>query len=325
MGALQESAEWENNIYQIEQSDVVRGGDPQSGGVANRQAQQLANRTKYLYEHCSKRKSLTIKQVSQSIQVTLPDIVDKDVVLDITSSGKVVTVNTSGINDGQVMSFTALGTNRNAVKIETGIPIEATPDDEFKTDLWIHGGESFSAAYYGGKFYLIGGNIHLENIGEVRYGYTPQSFSLPAKGNLVNRADFPRLWQMVSKYSKIVTDSQWLNGSGLNSGYFSSGNGTSTFRVPDLRGLFIRGLDAGRGIDLDRNSANIQDGSFQADALKKHKHLITDVHPYDGFALLGGGFNGGANNFKWRNTETQEAGTYETRPQNIALTPYIRF
>ncbi|WP_374465599.1 phage tail protein, partial [Chryseobacterium sp.] len=220
---------------------------------------------------------------------------------------------------------TALGTNRNAVKIETGIPIEATPDDEFKTDLWLHGGESFSAAFYGGKLYLIGGNIHLENIGEVRYGYTPQSFSLPANGTLVNRADFPRLWQMVSKYSKIVTDSQWLNGSGLNSGYFSSGNGTSTFRVPDLRGLFIRGLDGGRGIDLDRNSANIQDGSFQADALKKHKHLITDVHPYDGFALLGGGFNGGANNFKWRNTETQEAGTYETRPQNIALTPYIRF
>jgi hypothetical protein len=325
MANLAESGQWENGIYQIEQSDVVRGGDPQSGGVANRQAQQLANRTKYLYDNFSKRKAATIKQVSANITLTLSDVVDKDVVLDIASSGKTITVNTASIASGIVISFTALGANRNAVKIEMGFPIEATPDDEFKTDFWLHGGESFSAVHYGGKFYLIGGNIHLENIGEAIYGYTTQSFCVPANGTLVNRADFPRLWQMVSKYSKIVTDSQWLNGSGLNSGYFSSGNGTSTFRVPDLRGLFIRGLDGGRGIDLDRNSANIQDGSFQADAFKKHKHQLDDIHPYGGFADLGGGFDGGGNNFKWRKNETFELGSYETRPQNIALTPYIRF
>ena len=83
MADLQELGQWENGIYQIEQSDVVRGGDPQSGGVANRQAQQLANRTKYLYENFSKRKAVTIKQISQSTQLTLSDVVDKDVVLDI--------------------------------------------------------------------------------------------------------------------------------------------------------------------------------------------------------------------------------------------------
>ena len=325
MADLQESGQWENGIYQIEQSDVVRGGDPQSGGVANRQAQQLANRTKYLYENFSKRKAVTIKQISANITLALSDVMDKDVVLDIASSGKTITVNTSGITDGVVISFIALATNRNALKIEMGLPIEATPDDEFKTDLWLHGGESFSAAYYGGKLYLIGGNIHLENIGEVLYGYTPQSFCLPANGTIINRADFPRLWQMVSKYSKIVTDTQWLSGNGLNSGYFSSGNGTSTFRVPDLRGLFIRGLDSGRGIDLDRNSATFKDGSFQPDAIKKHKHQLDDIHPYGGFADVGGGFDGGGNNFKWRKNETFEFGSYETRPQNIALTAYIRF
>ena len=72
----------------------------------------------------------------------------------------------------------------------------------------------------------------------------------------------------------------------------------------------------GRGIDPDRNSANIQDGSFRADAFKKHKHLITDVHPYDGFALLGGGFDGGGNSFKWRKNETFDIGGYETRPKH---------
>lgn len=325
MANLAESGQWENGIYQIEEADVVRGGDPQSGGVANRQAQQLANRTKYLYDNFSKRKTVTIKQISQSTQLTLSDVVDKDVVLDIAGSGKTITVNTSGITDGIVISFTALGANRNAVKIEMGLPIEGTPDDEFKTDFWLHGGESFSAVHYRGKFYMIGGNIHLENIGEVLYGYTPQSFCLPANGAIVNRADFPRLWQMIGKYAKIVTDTEWLSGNGLNSGYFSSGNGTSTFRVPDLRGLFIRGLDAGRGVDLDRNSSTFKDGSFQTDAIKKHKHQLDDIHPYGGFADVGGGFDGGGNNFKWRKNETFEFGSYETRPQNIALTPYIRF
>jgi hypothetical protein len=325
MANLQESAEWENGIYQIQQSDVVRGGDPQSGGVANWQAQQLANRTKYLYDNFSKRKAVTIKQISQSTQLTLSDVVDKDVVLDIASSGKTITVNTSGIIDGIVISFTALGASRNAVKIEIGLPIEGTPDDEFKTDFYLHEGESFSAVHYGGKLYMIGGNIHLENIGEVIYGYTLQSFCLPANGTIVNRADYPRLWQMINKYAKVVTESEWLNGNSLNSGYFSSGNGVSTFRIPDLRGLFIRGLDSGRGIDLDRNSSTFKDGSFQTDAIKKHKHQLDDIHPYGGFADVGGGFDGGGNNFKWRKNETFELGSYETRPQNIALTPYIRF
>ncbi|MEI7487618.1 MAG: hypothetical protein WCJ72_09460 [Chryseobacterium sp.] len=188
MADLQESGQWENGIYQIEQSDVVRGGDPQSGGVANRQAQQLANRTKYLYENFSKRKAVTIKQISANITLALSDVMDKDVVLDIVSSGKTITVNSASIASGIVISFTALAANRNAVKIEMELPIEATPDDEFKTDFWLHGGESFSAVHYGGKFYMIGGNIHLENIGEVLYGYTPQSFCLPANGAIVNRA-----------------------------------------------------------------------------------------------------------------------------------------
>jgi hypothetical protein len=148
---------------------------------------------------------------------------------------------------------------------------------------------------------------------------------VPANGTVINRADFPRLWQMINKYAKVVTDSEWLSGNNLNSGYFSSGNGVSTFRTPDLRGLFIRGLDGGRGIDLDRNSSTFKDGSFQTDAIRKHKHQLDDIHPYGGFADVGGGFDGGGNNFKWRNTDTQEVGTYETRPQNIALTPYIRF
>ena len=45
---------------------------------------------------------------------------------------------------------------------------------------------------------------------------------------------------------------------------------TTTFNLPDLRGEFIRGLDAGRGVDSGRAL-----GSFQADEIKAHTHTIT--------------------------------------------------
>jgi phage-related tail fiber protein len=52
-----------------------------------------------------------------------------------------------------------------------------------------------------------------------------------------------------------------------------SGNGTSTFNVPDLRGEFIRGWDNSKGVDNGRAF-----GSSQADALQGHGHnLVTQI------------------------------------------------
>ena len=39
---------------------------------------------------------------------------------------------------------------------------------------------------------------------------------------------------------------------------YGSGNGSSTFNLPDLRGEFIRGVDRGRGVDSGRNIATSQ-------------------------------------------------------------------
>ena len=48
---------------------------------------------------------------------------------------------------------------------------------------------------------------------------------------------------------------------------YGSGNGSSTFNVPDLRGEFVRGVDRGRGVDSGRNVASSQ-GSQNA----QHNH-----------------------------------------------------
>ena len=48
---------------------------------------------------------------------------------------------------------------------------------------------------------------------------------------------------------------------------FGVGDGVATFNLPDLRGEFVRGLDDGRGIDVDRVI-----GAAQSDAMQGHWH-----------------------------------------------------
>ena len=56
---------------------------------------------------------------------------------------------------------------------------------------------------------------------------------------------------------------------GTNSPY---GQDASTFKVPDLRGEFIRGWDHGRGVDLGRTL-----GSNQSDMLETHNHAASAI------------------------------------------------
>lgn len=62
---------------------------------------------------------------------------------------------------------------------------------------------------------------------------------------------------------------------------FGSGNGTTTFKLPELRGEFLRALDDGRGVDTGRAL-----GSAQADDNKAHLHTgstnTTGSHTHTG-------------------------------------------
>tara|TARA_R100000697_G_scaffold5344_1_gene10698 strand:+ start:3918 stop:5033 length:1116 start_codon:yes stop_codon:yes gene_type:complete len=60
---------------------------------------------------------------------------------------------------------------------------------------------------------------------------------------------------------------------------YGTGNGSTTFNLPDLRGEFVRGFDNGRGVDVGRSIA-----TFQIDDNKQHSHIAsttTTVSPHD--------------------------------------------
>lgn len=99
--------------------------------------------------------------------------------------------------------------------------------------------------------------------------------TLPLDGLLLKRADHPELWKMVEDGTfNSVTDADWLASFWFR-GHFTKGDGSTTFRIPDLNGvqegslqnLFIRGAvdDVGCGyveMDAIRNIT----GNFVASA-----------------------------------------------------------
>lgn len=111
-------------------------------------------------------------------------------------------------------------------------------------------------------------------------------------------------------------------------GYTYGGSG-NTFYIPDLRGEFIRGWDAGRSLDPGRGFGTVQGDQFRA-----HNHGVPGddqwtyangiggwvsssrgAFSYDAISNLSGGGQ------VWNSTT--EGGS-ETRPRNIALLPIIK-
>ncbi|EML0363842.1 tail fiber protein [Providencia rettgeri] len=86
--------------------------------------------------------------------------------------------------------------------------------------------------------------------------------------------------------------------------------------LPDLRGEFLRGLDAGRGVDSGRAVL-----SAQGDAFRAHNHSVIGEDSGSGTAYFGRG-NGSRRSIT-KDAMNLEGGT-ETRPRNIAFLYIVR-
>jgi microcystin-dependent protein len=96
-------------------------------------------------------------------------------------------------------------------------------------------------------------------------------------------------------------------------GYAYGGSGNN-FNVPDLRGLFVRGLDEGKGIDPNRSL-----GTTQEDSIKSHTHGCNG-----GGGNEGGPFIDSTSAIDYQTVQTLAFGGAETRPKNIALVYCIK-
>lgn len=97
---------------------------------------------------------------------------------------------------------------------------------------------------------------------------------------------------------------------------FGAGNGSTTFKIPDLRGEFVRGLDDGRGVDSGRVL-----GSAQADGFKAHTHPVSTRMAWP----AGPGVIGTGEGEVTSAQNTGSTGGAETRPRNVALLACIKY
>ena len=156
----------------------------------------------------------------------------------------------------------------------------------------------------------------------------PQGY-LPCDGRAVDRTTYADLFAAIG--------TAW-----------GSGDGSTTFNVPDLRGRFLRGQDAGAGRDPDvagRQAANPGGnfgdsvGSVQADEFRSHVHdgPGTHKHRWRGWRACGSGDRNVRD--RWYNQGDPEEdvtmndgahnhgpkGGTETRPVNAYVSYIIRY
>jgi microcystin-dependent protein len=143
---------------------------------------------------------------------------------------------------------------------------------------------------------------------------------LKCSGALVSRATYPALWAFANASGNIVSDAAWSSAP-FPSGSFSTGDGSTTFRIPDLRGEFVRGWDDGRGADSGRTI-----GSYQADALQNHTHEVFDrINAGAGEPTVNGVNSGGSDITRTTTNPVTGRTAAETRPRNVALLACIKF
>ena len=226
MANLNETAQWEPGIYQLETSDPVMGGPD---GIDNRQAKQLANRT------------LWLKNQTEAANRTIEELGN----------------NAVARTDDQ--TITGAKTFQADIKASASTAHAAA-------DRYIRLGADATGAYaVNSKSNKV---LYLRHDGNLTYD-----------GNRVlTEADAPSLIPSgaVMYFARTTAPEGWLKANGaavsrtLYAALFQSigttygtGDGRTTFNLPDLRGEFVRGWDDGRGIDSRRAL-----GSAQSDAIR---------------------------------------------------------
>lgn len=112
---------------------------------------------------------------------------------------------------------------------------------------------------------------------------------------------------------------------------YGTGNGSTTFNLPDLRGEFVRGWDQGRGVDSGRNL-----GSTQASVDNRTAEFQTAIDPAGEQGVGTTSISGTGGWSDWRVTgrspdgndvhiRFQSNGVTDTRPRNIALLYCIKY
>lgn len=198
--------------------------------------------------------ALMIQSATSKITITLPAL--------------------STVGDFRFMYFYSCGgLHKNATFACQGSDKIAYPTDKSSIVL---GQAELLVVYKGfGKWQVTNDLFGVKMVGELLYNYNQTELNtLFCNGSLKNRDEYPRLWEWVQSLASgvVVSDSVWSNTFVSHNGTnvytkkscFSTGDGSTTFRLPLLTNALLRGIDGSV-----RNAASIE-----LDELLKHGHRV---------------------------------------------------
>lgn len=270
------NAAWIDNVYQFEETDVVQGGPE---GIDNMPLQNLADRTAWLKS-----------QLGIADRLSGEAILSVNTSINNTYSGKLITAVANGVltltladvatfKPYTIIPISSFCNPLSVVNILTSAGQKFYNNQGMRSAMYMHDSEHlFLMASPTGNWKIVNAIGNFYTAGEELKGRTILRNTLAFMGQEIQRNLFPRLTEYVLSLQdgQIVTEAFWFSDPLLYRGFFTLGNGVSTIRIPDERGMADRMLDAGRGIDLSRFPNNA--GGYEKDTIKNHRHDI-DPNP----------------------------------------------
>jgi microcystin-dependent protein len=267
MANLSESADFTANIYRIDQDDPVLGWDGTNLNIANLQAKALADRTQWLKTRVDLGARFTginapaITTNNQVVTATPDDLKGALVRLNTTNgpacSYELPDANTAGDGSNVTISheinatipYASSGNFAVRVKAATGQNVVDLSTGATANELVVNPNTFVRVFKISNSLWgMMILNSEAENPAGAVTAWaanTPPFGWLPCEGQAISRATYARL------FANIGTT-------------FGTGNGSTTFNIPDLRGEFIRGWANARSVDTGRAFGSAQQGTIHA-------------------------------------------------------------
>ncbi|MCG2614911.1 hypothetical protein LZZ85_11485 [Terrimonas sp. NA20] len=260
------------NIYQFDETDVVQGGP---NGIDNKPLKELADRTEWL-------------RANMGIFDRLKDeaLITGNAGIDANNAGKLNVAyangivnltldNASNFDHGAIIPITSHCTNGSVININTPQPITDPVDGDLSV-IHMHHKEHLVLVALTNYFRVMYASPSMYTAGEEVKAREVLRNTLVYDGSLFDRARHPRLAKWVLEKltfgEELVSEAMWFSDPTRYRGCFTVGNGSTTLRLPDERGMGDRMLDLGRGIDISRFHPYA--GGYEADALQTHYHYV---------------------------------------------------
>lgn len=328
MGKLQEldPSSWIDDLYQIETTDPVLGGP---NGIANQQAKQLGARTAYLRAQLAAtlRLSGVNYRPDAAYQIQQSDI--GKVVLISSPDYPIYFPDINGFPAYQPFTVVFRGNGH-----QTSIALQSVngqPVREFISDPNVN--DTQYVLQPGARIVVVSTGVEWFIV------FTPHQKIGPVTGSFMESAVKNNSLEPHWLYcdGRAVDRTQYGDLYAAIGTTYGAGDGSTTFNIPDRRGVFARGFDDGRGKDAGRVLGSNQDDAFQghtfgmqSDSSKLDRSDPNNGSPSQPIA--------GVDKAEWKtDAKAQERAIIvsdgsngvpriaaETRPTNIALAYYIK-